>query len=119
VPIFTGLRTPASVEEERSKLRILQQQKRKLVLTVRREVDSAVIQVKTALAAVAATETSITMAEESLRITRDKASLGHGTATDVLDAQAALLRAETTHFAALADLHTAFALLDLAAGGES
>jgi outer membrane protein TolC len=119
MPLFTGFRTPARVEEEQARLRILQQQKRKLMLTVRREVDSAVIQVKTALAAVQATEKSIAMAEESLRITRDKAALGHGTATDVLDAQAALLQAETTYFAALADLHTAFALLELAAGGET
>ncbi|MFO8071500.1 MAG: TolC family protein [Polyangia bacterium] len=119
MPIFTGFRTPARVEEEQARLRILQQQKRKLLLTVRREVDSAVIQIETALAAVQATEKSIAMAEESLSITRDKAALGHGTATDVLDAQAALLRAETTYFAALADLHTAFALLELAAGGET
>jgi outer membrane protein TolC len=119
MPIFTGFRIPARIEEEQAKLKVLQQHKRKLVLTVRREVDSAVIQVKTALAAVEATEKSIAMAKESLRITRDKAALGHGTATDVLDAQAALLRAETTYFAALADLHTAFALLELAVGGES
>jgi outer membrane protein TolC len=117
MPIFTGLRTPARVEEERARLRILQQQKRKLVLTIRREVDSAAIQVKTAVAALEATEKSIAMAQESLRITRDKAALGHGTATDVLDAQAALLQAETTYFAALADLHTAYALLELATGG--
>jgi outer membrane protein len=119
MPIFTGFRTPARVEEERAKLGLLQQRKRKLVLAVRREVDSAVIQVRTALAAVEATKKSIAMAEESLRITRDKAALGHGTATDVLDAQAALLQAETTYFATLADLHTALALLELAAGGES
>jgi len=119
VPVFTGLRTPARVEEEQAKLRILQHRKRKLILNVRREIDSAFIQVKTALAAVEATEKSIAMAEESLRITRDKAALGHGTATDVLDAQAALLQAETNYFAALADLHTALALLELAAGGES
>jgi len=117
MPIFTGLRTPARVEEERAKLRILQQQKRKLILTIRREVDSAAIQVKTAIAALEATEKSIAMAKESLRITRDKAALGHGTATDVLDAQAALLQSETTYFAALADLHTAYALLELATGG--
>jgi outer membrane protein len=118
MPIFNGFRTPARVEEEQARLMILQQQKRKLFLSVRQEVDSAAIQVKTALAEVEATEKSIAMAEESLRITRDKAALGHGTSTDVLDAQAALLQAETTYFAALADLHTAFVLLDLAAGGE-
>jgi len=118
VPVFDGFRTPARVEEEQARLRILEQRKRELFLNVRREVDSAVIQVKTALAAVEATEKAIAMAEESLRITRDKAALGHGTATDVLDAQAALLQSETTYFAALADLSTAYAVLELAAGGN-
>ena len=78
-----------------------------------------VIQVKTAQAAVAVTEKSILTARESLRITRDKAALDYGTAADVLDAQAALLQAETAHSAALAELNTAFALLDLAVGGTS
>jgi outer membrane protein TolC len=119
LPIFTGLSTPARVEEEQAKLRSLQERKRKLGLTVRREVDSAIIEVRTATAALAATEKPIAMAEESLRITREKAALGHGTAMDVLDAQAALLIAETTYFAALADLYTALALLELAAGGAS
>ncbi len=117
LPIFTGLSTPARVEEEQAKLRSLQARKQKLGLTVRREVDSAIIEVRTATAALAATEKPIAMAEESLRITREKAAQGHGTAMDVLDAQAALLIAETTYFATLADLYTALALLELAAGG--
>jgi outer membrane protein len=119
LPVFSGLGTVARVEEQRARLRALQERRRKLVLTVRREVESAVIQVRTATAQVKATKKAIGMARESLRIARDKTALGHGTAMDVLDAQAALLGAETTYFAALADLHTALALLELAAGGTS
>jgi len=119
MPIFEGFETPARIEEQEAELSVLEQRRRRLVLTMRGEIDSAVIQVKTAQAAVAVTEKSILTARESLRITRDKAALDYGTAADVLDAQAALLQAETAHCAALADLNTAFAVLDLAAGGPS
>ncbi len=119
LPFFTGLSTAARVEEEQAKLRALQERKRKLALAIRREVESAVIQVQTTTAQVEATEKAIAKAEESLRIAREKAALGHGTAMDVLDAQAALLNAETTYFAALVDLHTSLALLDLTAGGAT
>lgn len=117
LPVFTGFDTAARVEEELAELRILQERKRKLGLAIRREVESAIIQVKTAGAQVEATTKAISMAEESLRIARDKAALGHGTAMDVLDAQAALLGSETAYCAALADLHTALALLELSTGG--
>jgi outer membrane protein TolC len=119
LPVFNGLGTAARVEEEQAKLRALQERKRKLALAIRREVESAVIQVQTATAQVEATEKAIAKAEESLRIAREKAALGHGTAMDVLDAQAALLNAETTYFAALVDLHTSLALLDLTTGGAT
>ncbi len=119
MPIFDGLETPARIDEQEAELRVLEQRRRRLVLTMREEIDSAVIQVKTAQAAVAATEKSILTARESLRITREKAALDYGTTADVLDAQAALLQAETAHSAALADLNMAFALLDLAVGNVS
>jgi len=119
LPVFTGLSTAARVEEEHAKLRALQERQRKLTLAIRREVESAVIQVQTTTAQAEATEKAIAKAEESLRIASEKAALGLGTAMDVLDAQAALLNAETAYFAALVDLHTSLALLDLTAGGAT
>jgi outer membrane protein TolC len=119
LPVFTGLSTAARVREERARLRVLEERRRKLALVIWREVESAAIQLETATAQVEATEKVITKAEESLRIAREKAGLGHGTAMEVLDAQAALLGAETAHFTALVDLHTALALLDFTTGGAS
>jgi len=118
-PFFTGLETAARVDEEEARLRILEEKKRKLGLDIRGEIDSAVIRTKTALARIEATSKAIAMARESLDIARKKAAVGHGTTMDVLDAQAALLKAETMRFTALTDLHTACALLDLASGGAS
>jgi len=118
-PFFTGLETAARVDEEEAELRILEEKKRKLALDIGREIDSAVIRTKTALARIDATAKAIAMARESLDIASEKAAVGHGTTMDVLDAQAALLKAETMRFTALTDLHTACALLDLASGGAS
>ncbi len=119
MPVLTGLRTPARVSEEQATLRSLQERKRGWVLAVQQEVDSAIIEVESAMAAVRATGASITGAEESLRIARDEAALGRATAMDVLDAQSALLLAETTYAGALVDLHTALARLELATGSTS
>ncbi len=119
LPLFTGLSTAASVQEERAKLRVLQERKRKLALKICREVESVIIRLQTATAQVEATEKAIAKAEESLRIAREKAGLGHGTALEVLDAQTALLDAETAYSTALVDLNTSLALLELTTGKAS
>ncbi|MBW2704589.1 MAG: TolC family protein [Deltaproteobacteria bacterium] len=116
LPFFNGLSSIARVEEEQAKLSALRERKRKLTLSIKREVESALIQVRTATSQVDATEKAIAKAEESLRIAREMTALGHGTAMDVLDAQAALLNAETRYFGALVDLHTSIALLEFTAG---
>jgi outer membrane protein TolC len=117
LPLFDGLATPARVDEQRAALRALRERRRQLELSIRRQVESALIELRSATARAAATEKAIAMARESLRIARAKAALGRGTTMDVLDAQAALLAAETRHCQARVDRHTARALLELAAGG--
>ncbi len=117
LPLFDGLATPARVDEERAALRALRERRRELSLRIRRQVESALIELRSASARAAATAKAITMARESLRIAREKAALGRGTTMDVLDAQAALLAAETRHCRARVDQHSARALLELAAGG--
>lgn len=119
LPVFSGFSTSARVDEERAKLHALEQKKRKLGLRIRREIETAAIRIQTARAQIDSTEKAISVAKKSLRIARDNASLGRGTIMDVLDAQTALLRAETQHFSALVDLHTAVALLELSAGTSS
>lgn len=116
LPVLAAIGTSARVREERAKLGALQEQRRKLAADIRREVESAVIQVETAIAQVESTEGAVAMAEESLRIEREKAALGRGTAMNVLDAQVAHQSAETRTFAALVELHTSLALLELATG---
>ncbi len=64
------------------------------------------------------TQKSVTEAEESLRIERQKYDLGKGAIVDVLDAQDALLNAQTTYYRALADFSIAKAQVELAAGTQ-
>jgi outer membrane protein TolC len=118
LPLFEGGRITAKVKEEWAALAAAQERLRKLNLQVRQEVEVAVLDVRSSSERVKATEKALEQARESLRIETLKYSLGSGSITDVLDAQAALLQTETTYYRALSDFRTAIARLKLAVGGE-
>ncbi len=116
LPIFEGGRITARVQEQRAKLGAAQERLRKLELQVRLEVETALLNITAAADRVAATQKAVEQAAESLRIERLKYDTGKGTIVDVLDAQAALLQAQTSYDQALADHHVALAQLRLATG---
>jgi outer membrane protein len=116
VPIFEGGRIRAQIAKERALLHADQQRLRRLELQIRLEVETAVLNLNSAGQRVSVTRKSIAEAEESLRIERVKYDFGKGAIVDVLDAQTALLGAQTTHYRALADLNTATAQVQLATG---
>ncbi len=62
------------------------------------------------------TQKAIEQAKESFRIESEKYDLGKGSITDVLDAQAAMLDAQTNHYRALSEYNIALAQLGLATG---
>ena len=62
------------------------------------------------------TQAAIEEAKEALDIEQTKYNLGKGTIVDVLDAQDALLRAQTNHARALAAYNTDLTRLELARG---
>lgn len=117
IPIFEGGRIEARVRQEMARLSAEQERLRRLELQVRLDVETAVLNIGSAVQRVEATGKAIEQAEESLRIEREKYNLGRGAITDVLDAQAALLDSQTNYFRALADHSTASAQLKLAVGG--
>ena len=106
----------ARVEEALAKRRGAQDRLRKLELQIRFEVETAVSEIASALERIQTAETAVGQAEESFRIMKEKYELGKGTMTDVLDAQSALVTAETSQTRALADLAIAYARLKLAVG---
>ncbi len=117
-PIFEGGRIDARIRDERAKLNSLIEQLRKLKLKIQLDVETAILNIKSASERVKATEASIAQAKESLRIEREKYAEGKGSITDVLDAQDALLKAQTTYYYALSNYDTAVAQWRLSIGEE-
>lgn len=118
LPVFEGGRINAKVREEFSALAAAQDRLRKLNLQIRKEVETAILDVNSSSERVKALEKAIEQAQESLRIETLKYNLGAGTVTDVLDAQTALLVTETNYYRALAEFRTSLAQLKLAVGGD-
>jgi outer membrane protein TolC len=119
VPLFEGGRTVTQVRQERAIHSAASQRLRKLELQIRQEVETAVLNIRSNRARTEAIRTAIEQAKESLHIERTKHDLGSGSMTDVLDAQSALLQAETNFARAVADYSIARANLKLATGATS
>jgi len=117
VPLFEGGRVAAKVAEESAILAAARDRLKKLNLQIRQETETAALDVQSNTARFRATEKSIEQAKESLRIESLKYELGRGSITDVLDAQAALLQAETSNCRSCIDYHISKARLKLATGG--
>lgn len=115
MPLFDG-RTSARVGEEKARLGAQQERLLKLQLQIRLEVETAYLSLASALERLSGTRKAIDLASESLRIEQEKYALARGTAQDVLEAEAALLEAQTNEIRALADANTAAAQLALASG---
>ena len=115
-PIFDGGRITAQINEQEARLATAQANMRKLWLQIRLDVETALLNVDSARKRVRATQKAIEQSQESFRIESEKYDLGKGSITDVLDAQSAMLDAETNHYRALSDYNIALAQLGLATG---
>ena len=116
VPIFEGGRINARIQLEKTRLQAAQERLRRLELQVRLDVETAILNIESATKREAATRKAIEQAQESLRIERQKYELGAGTITDVLDAQSALLDAQTNYYRTLADYRISVAQYNLMIG---
>lgn len=119
LPLFDGRLTSARIAEQSARLKASRERARRLELQVRFEVETAVADIAAARERVLTTQEAVAQAEESYRIMREKYDLGKGTMTDVLDAQAAFVAAQTNHARAKADLAVAHARLLLAIGEDA
>ena len=103
IPIFEGGRINDRIRLEMARLKADQERLRRLELQVELEVETAILNLEAAINREAATGKAIEQAQESLRIERQKYELGKGSIVDVLDAQTALLDAQTNYSRTLAD----------------
>jgi len=118
IPLYEGGQVNAQVQEQRAQLAAARERLRKLELQIRLDVETALFNVQSSQERIAAIQTSVAQAQESLRIEREKYDLGRGAIVDVLDAQSALLDSQTNYYRALADYHVATAQMKLAMGEQ-
>jgi outer membrane protein len=118
LPLFEGGQISVWVGEEQARLSAARERLRKLELQIRLDVESAALNVTSAQQRILTTGKSVEQADEGYGIEQDKYNFGKGTIVDVLDAQSALLEAQSTYYRALADHEIAKAQLRLATGGR-
>lgn len=116
IPIFDSQLTRAKVAEQQARLQGARERLRKLELQIRYEVETALADLVAAQERIQTSAQTVGQAEESFRIVKEKYDLGKGTLTDVLDAQNALVIAQTSQARALADGAIADARRSLAVG---
>jgi len=117
-PLFEGGMLEATVRREKALLGALQQRVKEHELHIRLEVETALLNIFSALERLSASQKSIEQATESLRIQSEKYDQAKGTITDVLDAQADLLNAQMNYYRAQAD-HSSAQAQYLFATGQS
>ena len=118
IPLFEGGQIDAGLRQEKARLSAARHRLRELRLQIRLDVETAVLNVRSANERIGATKTALASADESLRIEREKYDVGKGSITDVLDAQSALLDSQTNYYRAMADYNTALAQVRLAVGEQ-
>jgi outer membrane protein len=116
LPVFDGGLIKSEVNRERVEFIKLKEEERTLRLSISREVRDARLSVNAAVMRISVTDTAVSSAQEAARIERLKYETGAGTSTDVLDAQTALIRAETDSYQAVYDKMVGIALLKKAMG---
>lgn len=118
LPIFDGGAISTEVQREKVELERVKEEERAIRLAITREVKDAHVSIRNAGERIDVTSRAITSARENLRVELLKYETGTGTSTDVIDAQTALLRAETEQHQAVFDREIARALLRKAIGDE-
>ncbi len=114
--VFDGGRTLAAVAQSAAQTDAIRRQLDDLDRRIRLDVTARALDVRTALGAVEVASRSLVSATENRRVTSDRYKEGVGLSSELLDAEAGLLRAGLDRTAMLARLRVALASLDRAAG---
>jgi outer membrane protein len=116
IPVFDGGLIRSEVEREKTDLEKVRQEERLVRLNISREVRDARLSVVNTSDRIKVAEKAIESARETVRVEHLKFGAGSGTTTDVIDAQTALLRAESDYYQAVYDREIALASLRKAIG---
>ncbi|MHB8109162.1 MAG: TolC family protein [Syntrophorhabdaceae bacterium] len=116
LPVFDFGRISAEVDRERFELMNAKEDERALRLTVSRELKEAEAAIVNAIERISVSEKAVLSAKEQVRIEDLRYRSGDNTSTDVINAEAALIRARSDHYQALFDRRVAQAFLKKAMG---
>lgn len=116
VPIFEGGIISSEIKKETKEFEKILEETRYLRLSIMREVKDALLSIENSDQRIEVGSKGVRSAQEVLRIESLKLETGAGTSADVIDAEAALLRAQTDYFQAVYDRETAIAFLRKATG---
>ena len=114
--LWDGQLTRAKRQEARANLDTAREQERKLRLTLDLELEQARLALRDASERLAVTETSVTLAAESVNLTRVRFEQGIALSTQLIDAETALLAARVRRAEAEADQRIALAAVRKAQG---
>lgn len=116
LPVFDFGRITSEVERERYSLMNSREEERALRLAIGREIKDAKTAILNAEERIAVSEKAIASAKEQARIEDLRYRAGDNTSTDVINAQAALVRARSDHSQAFYDRYIAITSLRKAMG---
>jgi len=116
LPVFDFGRISAEVDRERYELMNAQEEERALRLAIARELRDAQTAIVNADERIGVSETALVSAKEQVRIEDLRYKSGDNTSTDVINAQAALIRSRSDHYQARFDRQIAIASLKKAMG---
>lgn len=115
-PLFTGFSRQHRLARARAELAREEAEAAQVCLKVRQEVWNAYGRLQETYAALKTSQIAAEQAEESLRLARERYEVGAGTVAELLDAEAALVRAQAGQVEARWDYRTARAVFQRAVG---
>lgn len=114
--IFDNGITEAQVAQKKAALKKAQQEALAMDEQIQLEVQTALLSLQAAEKNIQTTKVAVDKAQEDYKIAQVRYSAGVGTNLDVMDAEQALITAQTTYITALYNYNTSKASLDLAMG---
>ncbi|MBI5444803.1 MAG: TolC family protein [Deltaproteobacteria bacterium] len=117
VPLFSGLSSVHGLARARAEQAREEAEVERLALAVRQEVWTSHSRLRESYEALGVSGALVAQAQENLRLARGRYEAGAGTLTELLDAEAALTRAEASRTGARWDHQVAIATFRWAAGG--
>lgn len=118
LPVFDGGTIKSETAMGKKEAEKAHEEERALRSNIVRELKDSYMNIENAAARIDVIAKAVETAREASRIEHLRYAAGAGVSTDVIDAQTALLRAETDYYQALYDKETAIAALVRAIGGN-